>query len=103
MLSRGHSADERAERKVGRRVDVKEGVGLQGGSGYKWVRKSSRRMPRCRHWRRCRETAAPVGRIKPRVGARVEETDRQQQRRGQAGRKGGGKGEGPSRGGGEPL
>lgn len=103
MLSRGHSADERVERKVGRRVDVKEGVGLQGGSGYKWVRKSSRRMPRCRLWRRCRETAAPVGRIKPRVGARVEETDRQQQRRGQAGRKGGGKGEGPRRGGGEPL
>lgn len=53
MLSRGHSADERVERKVGRRVDVKERVGLQGGSGYKWVRKSSRRMPRCRLWRRC--------------------------------------------------
>lgn len=53
MLSRGHSADEREERKVGRRVDVKERVGLQGGSGYKWVWKSSRRMPRCRHWRRC--------------------------------------------------
>lgn len=70
MLSRGRSADERAERKVGRRVDVKERVGLQGGSGYKWVRKSSRRMLRCRHWRRCRETAGTGGKNKAESGSK---------------------------------